>query len=204
LVEEQTVSKRQLEIQLGKLKILQNPKLGLEQYPISAEVAAELLYVAGFEHRDLQGKIIDLGTGTGRLAIGAAIMGSQKVVGVDIDKKAIALARENARATGVQVEWVVSDVAEVVGRYDTVIMNPPYGTRSPHLDVRFLERAFELAPVSYSIHKSSTREYLNGVIAKKNRRVDAMRNMTLNIPHLFPFHHKKWNNVEVDLYRIVS
>jgi len=204
LVEEQTVSKRQLEIQLGKLKIPQTPKLGLEQYPVSPEVAAELLYMAGFEHRDLQGEIIDLGTGTGRLAIGAAIMGSQKVVGVDIDEKAIALARENARATGVQVEWVVSDVAEVVGRYDTVIMNPPYGTRSPHLDVRFLERAFELAPVSYSIHKSSTREYLNGVIAKKNRRVDALRNMTLNIPHLFPFHHKKWNNVEVDLYRIVS
>ncbi|TMI24677.1 methyltransferase [Candidatus Bathyarchaeota archaeon] len=204
MVEEQTVSKRQLEIQLGKLKIPQTPKLGLEQYPVSPEVAAELLYMAGFEHRDLQGEIIDLGTGTGRLAIGAAIMGSQKVVGVDIDEKAIALARENARATGVQVEWVVSDVAEVVGRYDTVIMNPPYGTRSPHLDVRFLERAFELAPVSYSIHKSSTREYLNGVIAKKNRRVDALRNMTLNIPHLFPFHHKKWNNVEVDLYRIVS
>jgi len=204
LVEEQTVSKRQLEIQLGKLKILQTPKLGLEQYPISPEVAAELLYMAGFEHRDLQGEIIDLGTGTGRLAIGAAIMGSQKVVGVDIDKKAIALARENARATGVQVEWVVSDVAKVVGRYDTVIMNPPYGTRSPHLDVRFLERAFELAPVSYSIHKSSTREYLNGVISKKNRRVDALRNMTLSIPHLFPFHNKKWNNVEVDLYRIVS
>jgi len=204
LVEEQTVSKRQLEIQLGKLKILQTPKLGLEQYPISPEVAAELLYMAGFEHRDLQGEIIDLGTGTGRLAIGAAIMGSQKVVGVDIDKKAIALARENARATGVQVEWVVSDVAEVVGRYDTVIMNPPYGTRSPHLDVRFLERAFELAPVSYSIHKSSTREYLNGVISKKNRRVDALRNMTLSIPHLFPFHNKKWNNVEVDLHRIVS
>jgi len=204
LVEEQTVSKRQLEIQLGKLKILQTPKLGLEQYPISPEVAAELLYMAGFEHRDLQGEIIDLGTGTGRLAIGAAIMGSQKVVGVDIDKKAIALARENARATGVQVEWVVSDVAKVVGRYDTVIMNPPYGTRSPHLDVRFLERAFELAPVSYSIHKSSTREYLNGVISKKNRRVDALRNMTLSIPHLFPFHNKKWNNVEVDLHRIVS
>jgi len=189
---------------LGKLKILQTPKLRLEQYPISPEVAAELLYMAGFEHRDLQGEIIDLGTGTGRLAIGAAIMGSQKVVGVDIDEKAIALARENARAIGVQVEWVVSDVTEVVGRYDAVIMNPPYGTRSPHLDVRFLERAFELAPVSYSVHKSSTRDYLKGVIAKKNRRVDALRSMTLNIPHLFPFHHKKWNNVEVDLYRIVS
>jgi putative methylase len=193
-----------LEIQLGKLKILETPKLGLEQYPVSPEVAAELLYMAGFEHRDLQGEVIDLGTGTGRLAIGAAMMGSQKVVGTDIDERAIALARENALATGVEVEWIVSDVAEVVGRYDTVIMNPPYGTRSPHLDIRFLERAFELAPVSYSIHKSSTREYLKGVIAKKNRRIDAVRSMSLNIPHLFSFHNKKWNNVEVDLYRIVS
>jgi len=189
---------------LGKLKILETPRLGLEQYPVSPEVAAELLYMAGFEHRDLKGEIIDLGTGTGRLAIGAAMMGPQKVVGADIDERAIALARENALATGVQVEWIVSDVAEVVGRYDTVIMNPPYGTRSPHLDVRFLERAFELAPVSYSIHKSSTREYLKGVIAKKNRRVDVVRSMSLSIPHLFPFHNKKWNNVQVDLYRIVS
>jgi putative methylase len=193
-----------LEIQLGKLKILETPKLGLEQYPVSPEVGAELLYMAGFEHRDLQGEVIDLGTGTGRLAIGAAMMGSQKVIGTDIDEGAIALARENALATGVHVEWIVSDVAEVVGRYDTVVMNPPYGTRFPHLDVRFLERAFELAPVSYSIHKSSTREYLKGVIAKKNRRVDAVRSMSLKIPHLFSFHNKKWNNVEVDLYRIVS
>jgi putative methylase len=193
-----------LEIQLGKLKILQTPKLGLEQYPVSPEVAAELLYMAGFEHRDLEGEIIDLGTGTGRLAVGAAMMGSLKVVGVDIDGRAIALARENAMEAGVLVDWVVSDIADVVGRYDTVIMNPPYGTRSPHLDAQFLERAFELAPVLYSIHKSSTREFLRGFIAKKGRRVDGLRSMTLDIPHLFPFHHKKCEKVNVDLYRIVT
>jgi putative methylase len=204
LAEERAVSKRQLEIQLAKLKILQTPKLGLEQYPVSPDVAAELLYMAGFEHRDLQGEIIDLGTGTGRLAIGAALMGSMKVVGLDIDETAIAIARENAVAAGVQVEWLVSAIDEVDGKYDTVLMNPPYGTRSPHLDVRFLERAFELAPVSYSLHKSSTRRFLMGFIAKRNRRVDGLRSMCLNIPHLFPFHHKKWESVQVDLYRIVS
>ena len=204
MAEERTVSKRQLEIQLAKLKILQTPKLGLEQYPVSPDVAAELLYMAGFEHRDLQGEIIDLGTGTGRLAIGAVIMGSMRVVGVDIDETAIALARENAVAAGVQVKWLVSDIDEVEGKYDTVIMNPPYGTRSPHLDVRFLERAFELAPVSYSFHKSSTRKFLKSFIAKRNRKVDGLRSMSLNIPHLFPFHHKKWENIQVDLYRIVS
>lgn len=202
--EKRAVSKRQLEIQLEKLKILQTPKLGLEQYPVSPEVAAELLYMAGFEHHDLQGETIDLGTGTGRLAIGAAIMGCTKVVGVDIDETAVALARENAVAAEVKVEWLVSDIDEVEGKYDTVIMNPPYGTRSPHLDVRFLERAFELTSVSYSIHKSSTRKFLKGFIAKRNRKVDGLRSMSLNIPHLFPFHHKKWENVQVDLYRIAS
>ncbi len=192
MVEERTVSKRQLEIQLGKLKILQTPQLQLEQYPVSAKVAAELLHMAGFEHHDLQGETIDLGTGTGRLAIGAATMGSKQVVGVDIDERSIALARENAIAAGVRVEWVVSDIKEVVGAYDTVIMNPP------------LERAFELAPVSYSIHKSSTREFLRRVIERKNRRIDAVRSMSLDIPHLFPFHQKKWEKVDVDLYRIMS
>ena len=201
---ERTVSKRQLEIQLGKLKILQIPQLRLEQYPVSAKVAAELLHMAGFEHHDLQGETIDLGTGTGRLAIGAAMMGSKQVVGVDIDERSITLARENAIAAGVRVEWVVSDIKEVVGAYDTVIMNPPYGTRSPHADVQFLERAFELAPVSYSIHKSSTREFLRRVIERKNRRTDAVRSMSLDIPHLFPFHQKKWEKVDVDLYRIMS
>ena len=204
MVEERTVSKRQLEIQLGKLKILQTPQLRLEQYPVSAKVAAELLHMAGFEHHDLQGETIDLGTGTGRLAIGAATMGSKQVVGVDIDERSIALARENAIAAGVRVEWVVSDIKEVVGAYNTVIMNPPYGTRSPHADVQFLERAFELAPVSYSIHKSSTREFLRRVIERKNRRTDAVRSMSLDIPHLFPFHQKKWEKVDVDLYRIMS
>ena len=152
----------------------------------------------------MEGETIDLGTGTGRLAIGAAIMGSKRVVGVDIDGRSIALARENAMTAGVQVEWFVSDIKEVVGRYDTVIMNPPYGTRSPHLDVMFLERAFELAPVSYSVHKSSTREFLRRFVGKRNRKVDAVRSISLDIPHLFPFHHKKWENVEVDLYRISS
>jgi putative methylase len=204
LAEERTISKRQLEIQLGKLRILQTPQLRLEQYPVSAKVASELLYMAGFEHHDLQGEIIDLGTGTGRLAIGAAMMGSGKVVGVDIDEKSVALARENAIAAGVQVKWVVSDIKDVLGRYDTVLMNPPYGTRSPHLDVQFLEQAFELAPILYSIHKSSTRDFLRRAIERRNRRVDAVRSMSLEIPHLFPFHQKKWENVEVDLYRILS
>ena len=160
--------------------------------------------MAGFERDDLQGATVDLGTGTGRLAIGAALMGARKVVGVDLDEGAIALARENEVAAGVQVQWVVSAIVDVEGRYDAVIMNPPYGTRTPHLDVKFLDRAFELAPIVYSIHKSSTRDYLKQAITSRNREIDEIRGMDLDIPHIFPFHHKKRKSVQVDLYRITS
>jgi len=196
------LSKRQLEIQLGKLKFLEKPNLKLEQYPVSAEAASELLYLAGFEHSDLNGRVIDLGTGTGRLAIGAALMGAEAPVGVDMDERSLDLARENAETAGVEVEWVQSDIDKVNGRFDAVIMNPPYGTRTSHADTRFLEKAFQLAPVAYSIHKSATRDFLAQFVKKSNRQVDQVRSMRMEIPHLFEFHEKKREKVEVDLYRI--
>jgi predicted RNA methylase len=197
------LSKRRLEIQLGKLKILERPNLKLEQYPVSSEAASELLYMAGFEHDDLDGRVIDLGTGTGRLAIGAALLDAREVVGVDVDEQALALARQNAQMTEVQVEWVQSDIEEIMGKFDSVIMNPPYGTRKIHADTRFLERAFQLAPVVYSIHKSATREFLLQFVTRLGSQVDQVRSMRMTIPHLFGFHEKKRATVEVDLYRMV-
>jgi putative methylase len=197
-------SKRQLEIQLAKLKTLEKPTLKLEQYPVSPEAAAELLYMAGFEHDDLKGRIIDLGTGTGRLAIGAALMGSKKVFGVDVDPRTLALARTNAESAGVEIKWVESNIDKVSGSYDAAIMNPPYGTRSVHADTRFLDKAFELAPVTYSIHKSSTREFLVKYVKGSNRRIDEVRSLRMKIPHLFSFHTRKWSVIEVDLCRILD
>jgi predicted RNA methylase len=195
-------SKRQLEIQLGRLKILEKPQLRLEQYPVSAETASELLYMAGFEHNNLGGRVIDLGTGTGRLAIGAALMGARSVLGVDLDEHALALAIENAETAGVRVEWIQSDTEKVNGTFDAVIMNPPYGTRTLHADARFLQKALQLAPVVYSIHKSSTRDFLVQFVKDSGAEVRQVRSMNMMIPHIFDFHEKKRATVEVDLYEI--
>lgn len=197
------LSKRQLEIQLGKLRILEKPDLKLEQYPVSSEAAGELLYMAGFEYDDLNGRVIDLGTGTGRLAIGAVLMGAREVVGVDVDDQALALAEANAEVAGVQVEWAQEEIEKVNGRFDAVIMNPPYGTRTIHADTGFLEKAFQLAPVVYSIHKSATRKFLLQFVTSSDWQVDQVRSMKMAIPHLFGFHEKKRSTVEVDLYRMV-
>ncbi len=197
------LSKRRLEAQLSRLKTIEKPSLELEQYPVSSAAASELLYMAGFEHSDLEGRVIDLGTGTGRLAIAAALMGAKTVVGVDVDEQALTLARENAGTAGVQVDWVQSKIEKVNGKFGTVIMNPPYGTRTAHADTRFLEKAFQLAPVVYSIHKSSTRDFLIQLVTRLGWQVGQIRSMRMDIPHLFEFHEKKRATVEVDLYRIV-
>lgn len=196
------LSKRQLEAQLSKLKILEQPNLKLEQYPVSSAVASELLYMASFEQNDLEGRVIDLGTGTGRLAIGAALVGAVETVGVDVDQRALTIARENAKKVEAQVEWVHSDIDKINGKFDMVIMNPPYGTRTAHADTRFLEKAFQLAPIIYSIHKSSTRGFLVRFLTRSGWRADQIRSMRMTIPNLFDFHEKKTGIVEVDLYRI--
>jgi putative methylase len=198
------LSKKQLALKLSKLKIPQNPRLQLEQYPVSSNVASELLYMAGFEHPELEGNVIDLGTGTGRLAIGAALMGAKHVVGIDTDEKLIELARENAQSVGVNVQWIASDISRVKGSYDTAIMNPPYGTRISHADARFLKKSFDLAPIVYSIHKASTRKFLFEFVNRANRKVLEVREMVLQIPHSFSFHRRKWRDVNVDIYRIGS
>src|SRR5258708_14863552 len=140
--------------------------------------------MAGLEHNDLDGRVIDLGTGTGRLAIGAALMVAKGVVGVDVDEQALTLAKQNADTAGVHIEWVQSDIEKIKGKFDTVIMNPPYGTWTIHADTGFLEKAFQLAPVVYSIHKSSTRNSPFRLWTSPASRFTQARPLRLRLHHL--------------------
>lgn len=75
--------------------------------------------------RDLEGKrVLDIGTGSGVIAIAAAERGAE-VVAVDVNPAAVEAARANAE--GVEVEVRESDLfAAVEERFDLVACNPPY------------------------------------------------------------------------------
>jgi putative methylase len=89
-------------------------------------------------YEDIVGKtVIDLGAGTGRLAIGAATLGAHQVMAIDIDPVAIEVARENAETAMADIDWIVGDLEGIRGEFDTVMMNPPFGTKQRHLDKVF-------------------------------------------------------------------
>lgn len=77
------------------------------------------------------GRALDLGTGTGCLALALAQEGSfELVIGVDLSGPALSLAAENVRATALPVRLVRSDcgVGLESGRFDLLVANPPYLT----------------------------------------------------------------------------
>ncbi len=79
-------------------------------------------------------RILDLGTGTGALALGLAKAWPEaRVTAVDASAEALALAQENALATGLaeRVEFVVSDWFAALpdaARFEVIVSNPPYLT----------------------------------------------------------------------------
>jgi release factor glutamine methyltransferase len=73
-------------------------------------------------------RVLDVGTGTGAIALALAqeLAGAQ-VTATDSSAGALALARENAAATGLEVVFVETDLlAGVDGSFDLVVSNPPY------------------------------------------------------------------------------
>ena len=61
-----------------------------------------LLELAALEDRP--GPLLDVGTGSGVLAIAAARLGFAPVLGLDHERESVAAARENARVNGVRIE----------------------------------------------------------------------------------------------------
>jgi len=78
-----------------------------------------------------ESRILDIGTGTGCIAIALAQELEQaKVLGIDISSEALALAKENASLNDTLVQFQKIDILESIPnidqRFDLVVSNPPY------------------------------------------------------------------------------
>jgi len=226
-VQRRLVRKLDLEILLSKITPHPQPRAYLEQYTIMVETAAELLYLAAYTYGDIIGKtVVDLGCGTGRLAIGSAILGATDVVAVDIDSVAIRTASSTAKRLRVDdsVQWITADLSALQGDFDTVIQNPPFGVQQVKADRVFLQKALEVGCRVYSLHRSSRENimmlkksswrrtssstlvppspFIKRFIERAGATIKAVYGMKTMIPHMFDFHTKPKHEFFVDLYII--
>jgi putative methylase len=219
------IRKLDLELFLSKIAPQPTPQAHLEQYTISESVASTMLHIAAYANNDIIGKsVLDLGCGTGRLALGASYLGAKEVVGIDVDKRAVKTAVENSQKVGLagNVQWVVGDIKAIVGRFDTVLQNPPFGVQTRQADRAFLVKALELGNSVYSLHNHPETDkrlikqlkassgllqvtpspFLERFVAKHNGSVKAVYAMLMTIPRIFDFHKKLKHDFVVDLYVI--
>lgn len=104
----------------------------------------ELLVGLTLERAAPGARVLDLGTGSGAIAVALACERPDlAIVGTDISETALAVARRNVRDQGAAVELVCGDWFEALapGRFDLIVANPPYvSEKDAHLgqgDVRF-------------------------------------------------------------------
>jgi len=74
------------------------------------------------------GAVLDVCTGSGAIAISAALAGARSVTAVDVSARAVLTVRLNARLNGVRVEAVRGSLLDAVPgrRFDVIVSNPPY------------------------------------------------------------------------------
>lgn len=221
---------RELEDYLQDLDGFESPKILLEQYPTSAHIAAHILYTIQTQFNDIEDCVVaDLGAGCGTLALGARMLGALHVVGFEIDSEAIEILSRNCEEMELSFDVVQCDILKHLPgillylsldcsrvmkndillsgrfekRFDTVIMNPPFGTKhNAGIDVKFLEIATKLANKAvYSLHKTSTREYVLKKAKQFGCTGKVIAELRYDLPRAYKFHKKASVDIQVDFIR---
>ena len=208
-------TRRALARRLGVVEDFQDPSPALEQYATSAEVAASLVHVAD-ERGDLTdgdsaqvATVVDLGTGTGMLALAAALRSPRRVIGVDVDPAPLRTARENAARVGATtaVEWVVGDATDLPLQFDdrvVVLSNPPFGAQdgNEHADRAFLDQVRDVASVSYTVHNAGSEDFVRAYAADADATVTDAFAVELDVDNQFDFHDRDTAAIDAEAYRI--
>jgi putative methylase len=195
------VSKSGLAIVLSRLKQFENPKASLEQYSTDSEIAADMLWFA-YMNQDIEDKkIADLGCGPGIFGIGALKIGAKFVYFVDKDDYAIKTTKENLDIEK-NLEIIKLDVSEFDKKVDTVLMNPPFGTKIKHHDKVFLQKAVSCSNVIYSIHKITSKGFIEAFSKDNGFKLTHIIPYKMALSRTMKFHKKNKVFIEVACFRL--
>jgi len=90
---------------------------------------AEDSFLLAKHAKKLNGRILEVGCGCGIVSLECAFSNQKNIVeGVDINRKAVALAKENAKENNIKnARFYYSNLfSKIKGKFDWIVFNPPY------------------------------------------------------------------------------
>ncbi|XP_078170063.1 S-adenosyl-L-methionine-dependent methyltransferases superfamily protein isoform X3 [Carex rostrata] len=169
-----------------------------------------MIYTAENSYEDISGKIVaDFGCGCGTLGIASALLGAEHVLGIDVDPESLEIAGENVTDLELDVDFLRCDIRTLNLKgllVDTIVMNPPFGTRKKGADMDFLSLSLKVASRAvYSLHKTSTREHIKRTALRdyNAKSAEVLCELRFDVPQMYKFHKKKEVDIAVDLWRFV-
>lgn len=102
-----------------------NPNVLIPRFETEELVEKTINYINKYFNGKIN--IVDLGTGSGCIAITLKKELNCDVTAVDISKEALEVARENAKKNNVKINFINGDMLNPLNeKYDVIISNPPY------------------------------------------------------------------------------
>lgn len=202
-------SKSSLAIALSQLKSFEVPKVRLEQYPTPSELCAEILWLS-YLKRDLSHSVADFGCGNGIFGLGALLLGCPHVNFIESEPSILEICKKNYKLIVEmygksshfgKVSFLEGDISEFSKKVKTVIQNPPFGTKEKHIDKAFLEKAMSCADVVYTVHKASTKNFIDHFIDGKGFIITDYWESAFPLKAAFKFHKKPVKKIDVGIWR---
>jgi release factor glutamine methyltransferase len=102
-----------------------------EHVLVPRQETEELVDLIIRENRGINGRIIDIGTGSGCIAVTLARnLGGAEVKAIDISSEAVEIARQNAALNNVMVDFITADIFNIrLNNFypaNIIVSNPPY------------------------------------------------------------------------------
>ncbi len=173
----------------------------MEQYQTPSWLASEIIYTA-YLRGDIEDRAGDFGCGTGRIAIGLALMGCGEVLCIDISCRDLIDALRYSRDLGVRenIDPLCWDLRKgFYGTLDSVFMNPPFGIYRRGIDIEFLRAALRSSATVYSIFYFNIKSIrlLDSVSREYGFTMEIIGKYPMEVPAIYPSHRRRIYRIPV-------
>ena len=157
-----------------------------------------------------------MGAGTGRISIASAFFRPKIVISIDIDPSALCILKKNIN--NLEINSLIHPLCTDISFIDfsqreflkqskvTTIMNPPFGVQKPKADRSFLDFAFQISEIIYSIHITNKKvhSFILSYASKFNWKIDYALPYNMILEKSFFFHTKTRKQIDVTIYRFIK